>query len=166
MGLGKRISAYDDTEHFKAHEPYTVGLHSTVWESVSTVASLRAWQRTRELNLPGLGDFADEVAHAVVAEVRRQIEQRAVREKAVREKHREDEAPEIEAMKPPVGSYVARVFRVDGYDPDCGQSPETASMARLSAVYVDGETTGWQTNCVGLYNTTDKVIEHPRDVLG
>jgi hypothetical protein len=78
----------------------------------------------------------------------------------------EPEAPEIQALKPPVGSYVATVFRVDGYDPDCGETPETASMARLSAVDVDGEIMGWTQNCIGLYNTTDKVIDHPGDVLG
>lgn len=31
-------------------------------------------------------------------------------------------------IKPPVGSYVAMVFRVTGYDPDCGETPETATM--------------------------------------
>lgn len=74
--------------------------------------------------------------------------------------------PEIEARRPPVGSYVAMVFRVTGYEPDCGETPETASMARLEAVDVDGEFTGWAPKGIGLYSTTDKVIGHPRDVLG
>jgi hypothetical protein len=67
----------------------------------------------------------------------------------------------IEPIKPPVGSCVAMMFRVTGYDPDCGETPETASMARLEAVDMDGETTGWEVNCVGLYNTTSQVIEMP-----
>lgn len=70
-------------------------------------------------------------------------------------------------LKPPVGSYVAMVFRVTGYDPDSGETPETATMARLEHVYLDGETgetTGWETNCVGLYDTTSRVLNEPGDL--
>lgn len=67
-------------------------------------------------------------------------------------------------IKPPVGSYVAMVFRVTGYDPDCGETPETATMARLEQVDLDGETTGWETKQVGLYDTTDRVLSEPGDL--
>ena len=67
-------------------------------------------------------------------------------------------------LKPPVGSYVAMVFRVTGYDPDCGETAETATMARLEQVDLDGETTGWETNCVGLYDTTGRVLNEPGDL--
>lgn len=74
-------------------------------------------------------------------------------------------AQEIEVLKPPIGSYVVQVFRIDGYDPDVGETPETATMARLAAVDANGEATGWEPNCVGLYDTTARVIDHPRDAL-
>jgi len=67
-------------------------------------------------------------------------------------------------IKPPVGSYVAMVFRVTGYDPDCGETAETATMARLEQVDLDGETTGWETKQVGLYDTTDRVLSAPGDL--
>ncbi|MCU1616152.1 MAG: hypothetical protein JWO98_3692 [Frankiales bacterium] len=72
---------------------------------------------------------------------------------------------DIEALKPLVGSYVAVVFRVDGYDPDVGETQETATMARLVNVGVDGEETGWEENCIGLYSTSARVVSNPRDVL-
>lgn len=68
------------------------------------------------------------------------------------------------ALKPPVGSYVACVFRVTGYDPDCGETQETATMARLEQVDLNGEATGWETNCVGLYDTTDRILSEPGDL--
>lgn len=58
------------------------------------------------------------------------------------------------------------VFRVTGYDPDVGETQETATMARLESVDRNGESTGWEAKRVGLYDTSDKVIDHPRDVLG
>ncbi|MFI6560420.1 hypothetical protein [Streptomyces sp. NPDC050534] len=67
-------------------------------------------------------------------------------------------------IKPPVGSYVAMVFRVTGYDPDCGETAETATMARLEQVDLDGEPTGWETKQVGLYDTTDRVVGEPGDL--
>lgn len=70
------------------------------------------------------------------------------------------------ANRPPIGSYVVQVFRVTGYDPDCGETPETASMARLENVDQDGEPTGWDVTCVGLDPESTSVVGHPRDVLG
>jgi hypothetical protein len=67
-------------------------------------------------------------------------------------------------IKPPVGSYVAMVFRVTGYDPDCGETTETATMARLEQVDLEGETTGWEAKQVGLYDTTDRVLSKPGDL--
>lgn len=67
-------------------------------------------------------------------------------------------------IKPPVGSYVAMVFRVTGYDPDCGETAETATMARLEQVDLEGETTGWETKQIGLYDTTDRVLSAPGDL--
>lgn len=67
-------------------------------------------------------------------------------------------------LKPPVGSYVAMVFRVTGYDPDCGETPETATMARLEHVGLDGETSGWEVSQVGLYGTHDRVLNDPGDL--
>ncbi len=57
----------------------------------------------------------------------------------------------------PVGTYVVMVFQVTGYDPDCDGS----LMARLRAVQSDGESTGWEPNCLGLYPDTALVVEHP-----
>ncbi len=57
----------------------------------------------------------------------------------------------------PVGSYVARVFRVTGYDADCDGS----LMARLEAVTADGEPTGWSVNCIGLYPDSAWVLDRP-----
>jgi hypothetical protein len=64
-------------------------------------------------------------------------------------------------IKPPVGSYVAMVFRVTGYDPDRGETPESATMARLEHVDLDGETTGWEAQQIGLYDTTAQVLSEP-----
>ncbi|MEU3282893.1 hypothetical protein [Streptomyces antibioticus] len=69
-----------------------------------------------------------------------------------------------EPIKPPIGSYVAMVFRVTGYDPDCGETPETATMARLEQVDLDGETTGWEAKQIGLYGTVDRVLSEPGEL--
>jgi hypothetical protein len=46
----------------------------------------------------------------------------------------------VDPVEPvPVGSLVARIFRVTGYDPDCDGS----LMARLESINADGEPTGW-----------------------
>ena len=57
----------------------------------------------------------------------------------------------------PVGTYVAMVFRVTGYDSDCDGS----LMARFAHVGADGEETGWEPNCIGLYPHTDWVLADP-----
>lgn len=57
----------------------------------------------------------------------------------------------------PVGSYVARVFRVIGYDPDCDGS----LMARLEAVNAAGEPTGWTVDRVGLSPDLAWVLDQP-----
>lgn len=46
----------------------------------------------------------------------------------------------------PVGTIVAMVFRVTGYDPDCDGS----LMARLEGISSDGEPTGWEPTHLGL----------------
>lgn len=60
----------------------------------------------------------------------------------------------------PIGTYIAMVFRVTGYDRDCDGS----LMARLENVNADGEETGWETNCHGLYPGTDWVLDGPGDL--
>lgn len=60
----------------------------------------------------------------------------------------------------PVGSYVAAVFRVTGYDPDCDGS----LMARLEGVDADGDTTGWEETGVGLYPGCTWVLDGPGDL--
>lgn len=60
----------------------------------------------------------------------------------------------------PVGSYIACVFRVTGYDPDCDGS----LMARLAQVDRTGEPTGWETDSVGLYPDTDVAVDSPDDL--
>lgn len=60
----------------------------------------------------------------------------------------------------PVGSYIACVFRVTGYDPDCDGS----LMARLEQVDKDGEPSGWTPDCLGLYPDFDVVVDGPGDL--
>lgn len=60
----------------------------------------------------------------------------------------------------PVGSYVAVVFRVDGYDKDCDGS----LMARLSQVDADGDPTGWEVAQVGLYPGTEWALDRPDEL--
>jgi hypothetical protein len=57
----------------------------------------------------------------------------------------------------PVGSYVAMVFRVTGYDPDC----DGHLMARLENVGADGETTGWEPAHLGLYPECTWIVDRP-----
>lgn len=61
----------------------------------------------------------------------------------------------------PVGSFIVTCFKVVGYDQDCDGS----LMARLENVNVEGRSTGWVANYLGLYPSTDYVVEHPRDLL-
>lgn len=60
----------------------------------------------------------------------------------------------------PVGTYVVKVFRVAGYDPDCDGS----LMARLEAVDKDGRATGWQPDSIGLYPDTSLVVDDPNEL--
>ena len=62
----------------------------------------------------------------------------------------------------PVGTYVVKVFRVTGYDPDCDGS----LMARLESVDKEGEATGWEVNCIGLYPDTSLIIDDPKELWG
>jgi hypothetical protein len=57
----------------------------------------------------------------------------------------------------PVGSYVAVVFRVTGYDPDC----DGHLMARLENVGADGESTGWEPTHLGLYPECTWIVDRP-----
>ncbi len=61
----------------------------------------------------------------------------------------------------PVGTYVAMVFRVTGYDPDCDGS----LMARFEQVDEQGRTTGWEPTHLGLYPNTDIVVESPAELF-
>ena len=54
----------------------------------------------------------------------------------------------------PVGTIVLFPFRIVGYDQDCDGS----LMARLEAVDLDGETTGWTVNHIGLYPNSSFVV--------
>jgi len=50
-------------------------------------------------------------------------------------------------VKPePEGTIVLVPFRVTGYDPDCDGS----LMARMEGIDLDGKTTGWEVDSVGL----------------
>lgn len=60
----------------------------------------------------------------------------------------------------PVGTFVARVFKVVGYDPDCDGS----LMARLAAVDVGGKETGWTQSGIGLYPESAWVLDGPADL--
>jgi hypothetical protein len=61
----------------------------------------------------------------------------------------------------PIGTYVAMVFRVTGYDPDCDGS----LMARLEQVDKGGEPTGWEPTHLGLYPDVDIVLDEPCDLF-
>jgi hypothetical protein len=60
----------------------------------------------------------------------------------------------------PVGTYIAMVFRVTGYDPDCDGS----LMARLEHVDRDGKPTGWEPTHLGLYPDTDVALDDPGEL--
>lgn len=62
----------------------------------------------------------------------------------------------------PVGTYVVMCFRITGYDRDCDGS----LLARLEQVDMEGRTTGWATDGLGLYPDTDLVVEHPAKLWG
>lgn len=60
----------------------------------------------------------------------------------------------------PVGTLVARVFRVTGYDPDCDGS----LMARLEAVDAEGAATGWEENQLSLAPGSTWVLDVPHEL--
>lgn len=62
----------------------------------------------------------------------------------------------------PVGTYVAQVFRVTGYDPDCDGS----LMARLEGVDQAGEATGLEHNFIGLNPDSFVVLDSPDELHG
>jgi hypothetical protein len=61
----------------------------------------------------------------------------------------------------PVGTLIAQVFRITGYDQDCDGS----LMARLEAVDFNGQPTGWEPTHLGLYPDTAVVLEDPAELL-
>lgn len=54
----------------------------------------------------------------------------------------------------PVGTIILQAFRISGYGRDCDGS----LMARLENIDKNGEPTGWETKCIGLYPDTSLVI--------
>jgi len=60
----------------------------------------------------------------------------------------------------PVGTYIVKVFRVTGYDPDCDGS----LMARLANVNRNGEESGWEPTQLGLYPDSTLVVDHPSEL--
>jgi hypothetical protein len=62
----------------------------------------------------------------------------------------------------PVGTYVALVFRVTGYDQDCDGS----LMARLERVDAGGRETGWKESAIGLYPDCAWVVDGPGELDG
>ena len=54
----------------------------------------------------------------------------------------------------PIGTIVLMAFRITGYDPDCDGS----LMARIENIDKDGEDTGFETTCHGLYPDVDLVV--------
>lgn len=60
----------------------------------------------------------------------------------------------------PIGTYIARVFRVTGYDQDCDGS----LMARLAAVDKTGEDTGWEPTHLGLYRDSAWIVDNPDEL--
>ena len=67
----------------------------------------------------------------------------------------EDSMIKRDPVKPePEGTIILGPFKITGYDQDCDGS----LMARLSAIDCNGETTGWTTDCHGLYPNCDLVV--------
>ena len=54
----------------------------------------------------------------------------------------------------PVGTIILTAWRINGYSPDCDGS----LMASMDAIDSKGDETGWSTNCIGLYPSTDLVV--------
>jgi hypothetical protein len=60
----------------------------------------------------------------------------------------------------PVGTYIVKVFRVTGYDPDCDGS----LMARLAGVDRHGKATGWEQTHLGLDPDSTLIVDTPGDL--
>jgi hypothetical protein len=60
----------------------------------------------------------------------------------------------------PVGTYVAMVFRVTGYDRDCDGS----LMARLAHVDRAGEESGWEPDHLGIDPDSEVVLDDPGEL--
>ena len=60
----------------------------------------------------------------------------------------------------PIGTLIAMIFRVTGYDQDCDGS----LMARMEQVDQDGETTGWDVSSIGLYPGSDVILDTAGDL--
>lgn len=54
----------------------------------------------------------------------------------------------------PVGTIILTAWRITGYSPDCDGS----LMAKMDAIDCNGDETGWSTNNIGLYPSTDLVV--------
>ncbi len=54
----------------------------------------------------------------------------------------------------PEGTIILLPFKIVGYDKDCDGS----AMARLEAIDIDGRTTGWCPDCIGLYPDSGLVV--------
>jgi len=60
----------------------------------------------------------------------------------------------------PVGSIIAVQFQIMGYDKDCDGS----LMARLNALDLNGDATGWVADCIGMYPETGVVLDDPEEL--
>jgi len=60
----------------------------------------------------------------------------------------------------PVGTIIAMVFRVTGYDPDCDGS----LMGRFEHIDRHGNPTGWEPTHLGLYPDTDVILDNPDEL--
>lgn len=60
----------------------------------------------------------------------------------------------------PVGTYIVKLFRVEGYDQDCDGS----LMARLANVDCNGEETGWTPHSLGVGPNDSLVVDDPGEL--
>jgi hypothetical protein len=60
----------------------------------------------------------------------------------------------------PVGTIVAMVFRVTGYDQDCDGS----LMARFQHITRDGDATGWEPDRLGIHPDTSVMLDEPDEL--
>lgn len=60
----------------------------------------------------------------------------------------------------PVGTYIAMVFRVEGYTKDCDGS----AMVTLAHVNRHGDDTGWRPNSLDLNPESEVVLDHPAEL--